>query len=140
MELKELFQILNERATSDGWEPVLHYLFRPGHDRVQYPSEEPLTDSMHALLQLVEFEAIPLVSISAETEDALRTEQLVYHTDTETYYYRVITTPLGELDTVVRWYRVPTLLNDALDAWLKRYWSVRDTERFLDQLILLSEQ
>ena len=132
--------MLNERATSDGWEPVLHYLFRAGEGRVQYPSEEPLTDTMHALLQLVEFEAIPLVSISAETEDTLRTEQLVYHADTETYYYRVITTPLGGLDTIVCWYSVPTLLNDALNAWLKRYWSERDTERFLDQLILLSEQ
>jgi hypothetical protein len=95
---------------------------------------------MHALLQRVEYEAIPLVSTSAETENTLRTEQLVYHPDMETYYYRVITTPLGELDTVVRCYSVPSLLNDALVTWLKRYWSVRDTERFLDQLILLSEQ
>jgi hypothetical protein len=137
MELKELFQILSERAASDGWEPVLHYLFRPGDGRVQYPSEEPLTDTMHTLLQRVEYEAIPLVSTSAETENTLRTEQLVYHPDTETYYYRIVTTPLGELDTIVRWYSVPTLLNDALDAWLKRYWSGRDTERFLDELILL---
>ena len=140
MELKELFQILSERATSDGWEPVLHYLFRPGHGRVQYPSEEPLTDTMHALLQRTEYDAIPLVSLSVETESTLRTEQLVYHPDTETYYYRIVTTPLGELDTVVRWYRVPSLLNDALATWLKRYWSVRDTEQFLDRLILLSEQ
>jgi len=129
MELTELFQILSERARSDGWEPVLHYLFRPGHDRVQYPSGEPLTDSMHALLHRVEYEAIPLVSVSAETENTLRTEQLVYHPDTETYYYRVITTPLDELDTVVRWYSVPSSLNDALETWVKRYWSTRDTNR-----------
>ena len=137
MELTELFQILSERAISDGWEPVLHYLFRPGHDRVQYPSEEPLTDTMHALLHRIEYDAIPLVAMNTETEDALRTERLVYHSDTETYYYGVITNPLGELDCVVCWYAVPTQLNDALSQWLQRYWSGRDTERFLDELILL---
>jgi len=128
VELTELFQILSERAISDGWKPVLHYLFRPGHDRVQYPSEEPLTDTMHALLHRVEYEAIPIVSVSAETGNTLRTEQLVYHPNTETYYYRVVTTPLDELDTVVCWYAVPVLLNDALETRLKHYWSTRDAE------------
>jgi len=137
MELKELFRILSERATSDSWEPVLHYLFCAGHERVQYPSEEPLTDMMHALLQRIEYDAIPLVAANTETEDALRTKRLVYHPDTETYYYGIITNPRGELDSVVCWYAVPTLLNDALETWLKRYWSGRDVERFLDDLILL---
>jgi hypothetical protein len=137
MELKELFQILSERAASDGWEPVLHYLFRPGDGRLQYPSEEPLMDTMYALLQRIEYDAIPLVAMNAETESMLRTERLVYHPNTETYYYGVITIPLGELDSVACWYAVPSLLNDALETWLKRYWSGRDTERFLDELILL---
>ena len=140
MELKELFQILSERAVSDGWGSVLCYLFRPGHERVQYPSGEPLTDTMHALLHRIEYDAIPLVAMNTETEDTLRTERLVYHSDTETYYYGVITTPLGELDSVVCWYAAPALLNDALEAWLRRYWSSRDTERFLDELILLQKQ
>jgi len=137
MELKELFQILERRATSDGWEPVLQYRFCAGHGRAQHPSGEPLTDMMHALLHRIEYDAIPLVATIAETENAHRTERLVYHPNTETYYYGIITTLLGELDAVVRWYAVPTLLNDALEAWLKRYWSSRDTERFLDELILL---
>jgi hypothetical protein len=140
MELKDLFRILSERASDDGWEPVLHYLFRPGHERVQYPSGEPLTDTMHVLLHRIEYNAIPLVAINTETEDALRTERLVYHPDTETYHYGVMTTPWGELDTVVCWYAVPSLLNDALHAWLQRYWSTRDTERFLDELILLCKR
>jgi len=131
MELKDLFRILSERAISDGWEPVLRYLFRAGHGRVQYPSGEPLTDTMHALVRRIEHEAIPVVAIDRETK------RLVYHPNTETYYYGVITTPRGELDDIVCWYAVPTLLNDALEAWLKRYWSSCDTERFLDELILL---
>jgi hypothetical protein len=137
MELKELFQILERRAASDGWDPALCYLFRSGHGRVQYPSEEPLIDTMHTLLHRIEYDAIPLVALNTETEDMLRTQRLVYHPDTETYYYGVITTPRGELDTTVYWYVVPTLLNDALGAWLKRYWSTRDVERFLDELILI---
>jgi hypothetical protein len=140
MELRELFQILSDRAGSDGWEPVLRYLFRSGYERVQYPSGEPLTDTMHALMRRIEYDALPLVSISAETEETLRTQRLVYHPDTETYYYGITATPRGELDTVVYWYAVPTLLNDALDTWIKRYWSTRDTERFLDELILLCKQ
>ena len=137
MELTELFRILSERAASDGWEPALCYLFRVGHKRVQYPSGEPLTDPMQTLVYRIEYEAIPLVAMNAETENTIRTERLVYHPHTETYYYGIITTPLGELNCVVCWYSVPLLLNDALDAWLKRYWSSRDTERFLDELILI---
>ena len=137
MELKELFRILSERAVSDGWEPVLHYLFCSGRERVQYPSGEPLTGPMHTLLRRIEYDAIPLVALNTEAETTLRTQRLVYHPNTEIYYYGVITTPLGELDSVVCWYAVPTLLNDALGAWLKRYWSTRDAERFLDELILI---
>ena len=137
MELTELFRILSERAASDGWEPALCYLFRVGHKRVQYPSGEPLTDPMQTLVYRIEYEAIPLVAMNAETENTIRTERLVYHPHTETYYYGIITTPLGELDCVVCWYAVPTLLNDALSQWLQRYWSGRDTERFLDELILI---
>ena len=137
MELKELFQILERRATSDGWEPVLHYLYRPGQQYVEYPSGQPLQDAMYKLVHRVEYAAIPLVAMNTEIEDAHRTERLVYHPHTETYYYGIITTPLGELNCVVCWYSVPLLLNDALDAWLKRYWSSRDTERFLDELILI---
>jgi len=137
MELKELFRILSERATSDGWEPALRYLFRAGAGRVQYPSGELLTDTMQTILRRIEYDAIPLVATNTETENTLRTERLVYHPNTETYYYGVITNPLGELDTVVCWYSVPTLLNDALETWLQRYWSGRETERFLDELILL---
>jgi len=140
MELKELFRILSERAVSDGWEPVLRYLFRPGQQYVEYPSGQPLLDAMYTLVHRIEYEAVPLVAMNTETEDALRTERLVYHPDSETYYYGVITNPLGELDCVVCWYAVPTLLNDALTQWLQRYWSNRDTERFLNQLILVSEQ
>jgi len=140
MELKELFRILSERAVSDGWEPVLHYLFRPGHQLVQYPSSEPLPDPMYKLLHRIEYAAVPLVAMNTETEDTLRTDRLVYHSDTETYYYGIITNPLGELDCVVCWYGVPTLLNDALETWLKRYWSGRETERFLDELILMQNQ
>jgi len=137
MELKELFRILSERAASDGWEPALHYLFRAGDGRVQYPSGELLTDTMQTILRRIEYDAIPLVATNTETKNTLRTERLVYHPNTETYYYGVITNPLGELDTVVCWYSVPTLLNDALETWLQRYWSGRETERFLDELILL---
>ena len=137
MELKELFRILSERAASDGWEPALHYLFRAGDGRVQYPSGELLTDTMQTILRRIVFDAIPLVATNTETKNTLRTERLVYHPNTETYYYGVITNPLGELDTVVCWYSVPTLLNDALETWLQRYWSGRETERFLDELILL---
>jgi len=137
MELKELFRILSERATSDGWEPALHYLFCAGHPRMQYPSEEPLTDTMHTLLKRIEYDAIPLVGTIAETEDVHRTERLVYHPNTETYYYGVTTTPLGELDCMVCWYTIPYRYNAALTQWLERYWSRRDTERFLDELILL---
>ncbi len=137
MELMELFRILSKRATSDGWEPALCYRFCAGEGRVQYPSGEPLTDTMHALFQRIEYDAVPLVAITTETEHAYRTERLVYHPDTETYYYGVITNPLGELDAIVYWYAIPTLLNDALQTWLQRYWSTRDTERFLDELILL---
>jgi len=137
MELKELFRILSERAASDGWEPVLRYLFRPGQQYVEYPSGQPLPDAMYKLLHRIEYAAIPLVAMNTETEDTLRTQRLVYHPDGETYYYGVITNPLGELDTVVCWYSVPTLLNDALETWLQRYWSGRETERFLDELILL---
>jgi len=135
MELKELFRILSERAASDGWEPVLCYLFRPGQQYVEYPSGQPLSDAMYKLVHRIEYDAIQLVD--TETRNALRTERLVYHSDTETYYYGVITNPLGELDCVVCWYAVPTQLNDALSQWLQRYWSGRDTERFLDELILL---
>jgi hypothetical protein len=92
---------------------------------------------MHALLQRIEYDAIPLVSINTEMENTLRTERLVYYPDTGIYYYGVITSPLGELDTMVYWYAVPSLLNDALAQWLRRYWSTRDAERFLDELILL---
>jgi hypothetical protein len=137
MELKDLFRMLSERAASDGWGPVLHYLFRAGEGRVQCPSGEPLTDTMHALLRRIEYDAIPLVAMSAETENALRIERLVYHIDTKTYYYGVITIPHGDVDHGAYWYAVPTQLNDELEAWLKRYWSNRNTERFLDQLILL---
>jgi len=137
MELTELFRILSERAASDGWEPALCYLFRVGHKRVQYPSGQLLTDAMQTILRRIEHEAIPLVAMNTETEDALRTQRLVYHPDTETYYHGVVTTPRGELDCVVCWYAVPTSLNDTLETWLKRYWSGRDTERFLDELILL---
>jgi len=140
MELKELFRILRERAASDGWEPVLHYLYRSGRPCVDYSSGEPLADTMYTLLHRIEYAAVPLVAINTETEHALRTERLVYHPDTETYYYGIITTPRGELDCAVCWYSVPTLLNDALAQWLERYWSSRDTERFLDELILLHEQ
>ena len=79
MELKDLFQILERRATSDGWEPVLQYLFCSGYDRVQYPSGEPLTDPMQTLVYRIEYEAIPLVAMNAETENTIRTERLVYH-------------------------------------------------------------
>jgi len=137
MELKELFRILSERAASDGWEPVLRYLFRPGQQYVEYPSGQPLPDAMYTLVHRIEYDAIPLVAMNTETEDALRTERLVYHPDSETYYYAVIMNSLGELDCVVCWYAVPTQLNDALSQWLQRYWSGRDTERFLDALILL---
>jgi hypothetical protein len=137
MELKELFRILRERAASDGWEPVLCYLFRVGHERVQYPSKKPLTDTMHALLHRIEYDAIPLIATNTEAENTLRTERLVYHPNTETYYYGVIMNPLGELDSVVCWYAVPTQLNDALSQWLQRYWLGRDTERLLDELILI---
>jgi len=137
MELKELFRILSERASSDGWEPALRYLFRAGQQYVEYPSGQPLTDTMQTILRRIEYDAIPLVATNTETENTLRTERLVYHPNTETYYYGVITNPLGELDTVVCWYSVPTLLNDALETWLQRYWSGRETERFLDELILL---
>ena len=131
MELKELFRILSERAVSDGWEPVLRYLFRAGDGRVQYPSGELLTDTMQTILRRIEHEAIPLVAIDRETK------RLVYHPNTETYYYGVITTPLGELDSVVCWYAIPNRYNTSLETWLQRYWSNRDTERFLDELILL---
>ena len=137
MELKELFRILSERAMNDDWEPALRYLFRAGDGRVQYPSGELLTDTMQTILRRIEYDAIPLVATNTETKNTLRTERLVYHPNTETYYYGVITNPLGELDTVVCWYSVPTLLNDALETWLQRYWSGRETERFLDELILL---
>jgi len=140
MELTELFRILSERAASDGWEPVLHYLYRSGQQYVEYPSGQPLPDAMYALVHRIEYDAVPLVAMHTETEDAFRTERLVYHPDSETYHYGVITNPLGELDCVVCWYSVPSLLNDALDAWLKRYWSSRDTERFLDELILMQNQ
>jgi hypothetical protein len=137
MELKTLFRILSDRATSDGWEPVLHYMFRMGYERVQYPSEEPLTDPMRALLRRIEYDAIPLVATTAETTDTHRTERLVYHPSTGTYYYGTVTTPLGELDCIVCWYAVPYRYNAALTQWLERYWSKRDTERFLDAWILL---
>jgi hypothetical protein len=140
MELRELFQTLSKRAVSDNWEPVLHYLFRAGHGRVHYPSDQPLTDTMHAFLYRIEYDAVPLVAMNTETEDTLRTQRLVYDPDTETYYYGVVTTPLGELDCMVCWYAVPSLLNDALEAWLKRYWSGRDAERFLDELMLVQNQ
>jgi len=136
MELKELFQMLSERAASDSWEPVLHYLYCPGQPFMQYPSGEPLPDGTYKLLHRIEYAAVPLIAMNTETEDALRTERLVYHPDTETYYYGVITNPRGELDCVVCWYAIPTLLNDALTQWLQRYWSNRDTERFLDELLL----
>jgi len=125
---------------SDGWEPVLRYLFRPGQQYVEYPSGQPLLDAMYTLVHRIEYEAVPLVATNTETEDALRTERLAYHPDSETYYYAVIMNSLGELDCVVCWYAVPTLLNDALEAWLKRYWSGRDAERFLDELILVQNQ
>ena len=137
MELKDLFRILSERAASDGWGPVLHYLYRPGQQYVEYPSGQPLPDAVHKRVHRIEYDAIPLVAMNTETEDALRTERLVYHPDTETYHYGVITNPRSELDCVVCWYAVPTLLNDALSQWLQRYWSGRDTERFLDELILI---
>jgi len=140
MELKELFRILSERAASDGWEPVLHYLFRPGQQYVEYPSGQPLLDAMYKLVHRIEYEAVPLVATNTETKNALRTQRLVYHPDSETYYYGVITNPLGELDCVVCWYAVPTQLNDALSQWLQRYWSGRDAERFLDELILMQNQ
>jgi len=87
MELKELFRILSERAASDGWEPVLRYLFRPGQQYVEYPSGQPLPDAMYTLVHRIEYDAIPLVAMNTETEDALRTERLVYHPDSETYYW-----------------------------------------------------
>ena len=136
MELKELFRILSERAASDGWEPALRYLFRAGAGRVQYPSGEPLTDTMQTLLHCIEYDAVPLVAVNAEVENALRTQRLVYHPNTETYYYGVITNPLGELDSVVCWYAIPNRYNTSLETWLERYWSGRETERFLDELIL----
>ena len=137
MELKELFRILSERAVNDGWEPALCYLFRAGDGRVQYPSEKPLTDTMQTTLRRIEYDAIPLVATNAETENTLRTERLVYHPDTETYHYGVITNPRGELDCVVCWYAIPNRYNVSLETWLDRYWSGRETERFLDELILL---
>jgi len=137
MELKELFRILSERAASDGWEPVLHYLYRPGQQYVEHPSGQPLPDAMYTLVHRIEYDAIPLVAMNTETEDALCTQRLVYHSDSEAYYYGLITNPRGELDSTVCWYAVPTQLNDALSQWLQRYWSGRDTERFLDELILL---
>jgi len=137
MELKELFRILSERAMNDDWEPALRYLFRAGDGRVQYPSGELLTDTMQTILRRIEYDAIPLVATNAETEDTLRTERLVYHSDTETYYYGFIMNPLGELDSVVCWYAVPNRYNASLETWLERYWSGRETERFLDELILL---
>jgi hypothetical protein len=140
MELKELFRMLSERAASDGWEPVLHYLYRPGQPCMHYPSEEPLPDAAYKLLHRIEYAAVPLVAMNTETENALRTQRLVYHPDTETYYYGVVTEQRGELDCVVCWYAVPTSLNDTLETWLKRYWSTRDTERFLDELILMQNQ
>jgi hypothetical protein len=140
MELKELFQILSERAESDGWEPVLHYLYRPGQQYVEYPSGRPLQDAMYKLVHRIEYEAVPLVAMDTKTKGAHRTQRLVYHPDTETYYYGVVTNPLGELDTIVCWYAVPTQLNDALEQWLQRYWSTRDAERFLDELILQQER
>jgi hypothetical protein len=107
---------------------------------VEYPSGQPLQDAMYKLVHRIEYEAVPLVAMNTETEDALRTQRLVYHPNTETYYYGVITNPHGELDCVVCWYAVPTQLNDALTQWLQRYWSTRDAERFLDELILLHER
>jgi hypothetical protein len=107
---------------------------------MHYPSEKPLPDPMYKLLHRVEYAAIPLVAMDTKTKGAHRSERLVYHPDTETYYYGVITNPLGELDTIVCWYAVPTQLNDALERWLQRYWSTRDAERFLDELILMRNQ
>jgi hypothetical protein len=107
---------------------------------MHYPSEEPLPDAAYKLLHRIEYAAVPLVAMNTETENALRTQRLVYHPDTETYYYGVVTEQRGELDCVVRWYAVPTSLNDTLETWLKRYWSTRDTERFLDELILMQNQ
>ena len=97
MELKELFRILSERAVSDGWEPVLHYLFRPGQQYVEYPSGQPLPDAMYTLVHRIEYDAIPLVATNTETEDALRTERLVYHPDSETYYCQLLSTKADSL-------------------------------------------
>ena len=140
MELKELFRILGERAASDGWEPVLHYLYRPGQQYVEYPSGQPLPNAMYTLVHRIEYDAIPLVAMNTETEDALCTQRLVYHPDTETYHYGVITNPRGELDSTVCWYAVPNRYNASLETWLQRYWSGRETERFLDELILMQNQ
>ena len=120
--LNDLFRQLDTQCRVDRWVLMLHYRFVAGRGCVAPLTLEPLPAHAESVRRAIEYEAVPLVALTRDTDRAHYTLRLVYHAPSDTYYYGLIRTRHTSVSSTVWWYRVPYSMNDMLTHWLRRYY------------------